>query len=143
MPRLQAAIRIAASRSCACEYEYDLLVQVARDGWATCTFPQGLFVNTAAADYVLPLVYRYTPNSKIHCEEQPMFPTFAIVTYLVLCCIREDSSAPECTYEYVFMLQVLHFLRTLLLSSFWASRGHRVSSLLPPRFLPTIFIAQK
>ena len=30
-----------------------------------------------------------------------------------------------------------------VLSSFWKSRGHRWSSLPPPRFLPSIFIAQR
>ena len=48
----------------------------------------------------------------------------------------------NCTYL-VLVRTVFFFFCTLLLSSFWTSRGHRCRPFLSPRFLPSICIAHR
>ena len=43
----------------------------------------------------------------------------------------------------VFPRVFFFFFFTLVLSSFWTSRGHRCRPLSPPRFMPSIFIAHR
>ena len=65
------------------------------------------------------------------CFPSPSPPPRTFVV-MVACFWRSDGL--------VVVVVVVVVFRTLLLSRFWTSRGHR---LLPPRFLPSIFIARR